>query len=220
MPRAEEFPRHASLDHSTLGLPKPIQIDMDQGASAVPKYPAMWAGACWKLRTGRGKAMWRLFGLLVLFFWTAIDPAIGQTQKIQIDPKIWQSTCHVAPTGSSFLGWQQSCSAYARVLDRQNSTLYECQGTANVKWDRNKAIAHNAVTAVCTPVLPAFPNATGDYDLGPVVGTSTETSSLRGLLWFVASQQDKKVAFCYKGLFGGGPVPSLTISSCGSTALP
>jgi hypothetical protein len=165
--------------------------------------------------------MWRLFWLLVVFFWTAIDPAIGQSQKLQIDPKIWQGTCHTAPTGSSFLGWQQSCSAFTLVFDRQNSTLFECQGAANVKWDRNKAITHNAVTAACTPVLPAFPNASGDYDLGPVIGPSTETSSLRGaLLWFVASQQDKKVAFCYKGLFGGGPVPSLTISICGSTALP
>ena len=138
--------------------------------------------------------MWRLFGLLVFFFWTAIDPAIGQTPKLQIDPKIWQGTCHAAPTGSSFLGGQQSCSAYTRVFDRQNSTLFECHGTANVKWDRNKAITHNALIAVCTPVLPAFPNASGDYDLGPVFGTPTETSSLRGLLWFVASQQEAHFA--------------------------
>jgi hypothetical protein len=45
MPCAEEFPRHASLDHSTLGQPKPVQIDLDQGVSAVPKYPALRAGA-------------------------------------------------------------------------------------------------------------------------------------------------------------------------------
>ena len=164
--------------------------------------------------------MWRLLGLLVALLWMEIDPAIGQTQKIQIAAKISRGSCQAAPSGSSFLGWQQSCSAYTSVFDRQNSTLYDCNGSANVKWDRNKVITHNAVATVCAPVVSAFPNASGEYDLGPVVGTSTETSSLRGLLWFVASQQDKKVAFCYKGLFGGGPVPSLTISSCASTALP
>jgi hypothetical protein len=42
---AEGFPRHPSLDRPTLGQPKPIQIDLDQAASAVPKYPAMRAGA-------------------------------------------------------------------------------------------------------------------------------------------------------------------------------
>ena len=104
------------------------------------------------------------------------------------------------------------------MFDRQNSTLIECNGSASVKWDRNKVI--NAVVTVCVPVVSAFPNASGEYDLGPVVGSSTETSSLRGLLLLGASHQVKKVAFCYKGLFGGGPVPSLTISSCGSTALP
>ena len=164
--------------------------------------------------------MWRLLGLLVVLLWTEIDPAIGQTQKIQIDPKIWQGKCQVAPTGSSFMGWEQTCSAYTSVFDRQNSTLYECNGSANAKWDRNKVLTHNEVIAVCAPVVSAFPNASGDYDLGPIVGTPTERSSLRGLLWFVASQQDKKVGFCYKGLFGGGPVPNLTISSCASTALP
>jgi hypothetical protein len=103
---AEGFPRHPSLDRPTLGQPKPIQIDLDQAASAVPKYPAMRAGAdtCWKIANRKRRSDVEAFWLLVFFFWTAIDPAIGQTPKLQIDPKIWQGTCHAAPTGSSFLG--------------------------------------------------------------------------------------------------------------------
>ena len=82
------------------------------------------------------------------------------------------------------------------MFDRQNSTLIECNGSASVKWDRNKVI--NAVVTVCVPVVSAFPNASGEYDLGPVVGSSTETSSLRGLLWFVASQRIRRSHFVIK----------------------
>ena len=219
---AEGFPRHPSLDRPTLGQPSRSRLIWIKRLLRCRSIPPCGRERifCWKIANRKGRSDVEAFWASSGFFLDGDKSSDRPNSKNSDRPQDLARPCHVAPTGSSFLGWQQSCSAYTRVFDRQNSTLFECQGTANVKWDRNKAITHNAVTAVCTPVLPAFPNASGDYDLGPVVGTSTETSSLRGLLWFVASQQDKKVAFCYKGLFGGGPVPSLTISSCGSTALP
>jgi hypothetical protein len=146
------------------------------------------------------------------------DIALGQTQKLQISPAITRNCVPV--TGSSTQGWTWGCTVYAYVLNRQTSVLYLCTGGVQVRWDPAKIVIKNQLSVSCSSSGPAFQTASGEYDAA-VQPAQAPVSTNANLAWFVASQQDKKIAFCFSGNTGAGaPVPNLDINKCGSTDVP